>query len=76
MAYTAADLSVLAYANGFTFWHYKGTDNSKIQGGTGFFNNAYDVLRVGDIIMSDRANFMRVKEKSNRVVTIETYNGG
>ena len=28
MAYNAAHLSVLAYANGFTLWHYKTADTA------------------------------------------------
>lgn len=46
------DLSVLAYANGFTLWHYKektGQDDGVEQ--AGFFSPASDMLSAGDMIM-------------------------
>ena len=50
MAYLAKNLSVLAYANGFTLWHYT-TPDADIDC-AGYFNRASVVLRVGDIIMA------------------------
>lgn len=51
MAYTASDLSVLAYANNFTLWHYTTVDNVGTLEGAGYFNNALDMLRVNDLII-------------------------
>jgi hypothetical protein len=46
------NLSVLAYANGFTLWHYKAAaDAHEAAGASGFFNRAGDMLAAGDIIM-------------------------
>jgi hypothetical protein len=53
MAYNAANLSVLAYANGFTLWHYTTTDQSADAEAAGYFNNAADLLRVGDLIFTN-----------------------
>lgn len=45
-------MSVLAYAQGFTLWHYKaGTAGLADTVGTGFFDTASDMLAVGDMVL-------------------------
>jgi hypothetical protein len=51
MAYMSRNLSVLAYANGFTLWHY--TTDDKVVDTEGYFNAAANMLRVGDIIITN-----------------------
>ncbi len=51
MAYASSDLSVLAYANNFTLWHYVTIDASVTT--AGYFNNAVDMLRVNDLILAN-----------------------
>jgi len=53
MAYASKDLSVLAYANGFTLWHFTTIDLAIDVDTTGYFNAATDMLRVGDIIIAN-----------------------
>jgi hypothetical protein len=53
MAYASKDLSVLAYANGFTLWHYTTTDLATEVDTRGYFNGATDLLRVGDMILAN-----------------------
>ena len=53
MAYVAKNLSVLAYANGFTLWHYTTPDTSNTVDTDGYFNAAADMIRVGDIILAN-----------------------
>ena len=53
MAYLSKDLSVLAYANGFTLWHYTTTDAAGTIDTAGYFNPAADMLRAGDIIVAN-----------------------
>jgi hypothetical protein len=53
MAYVSKDLSVLAYANGFTLWHYTTADVAADVDTAGYFNSASDMLRVGDIIVAN-----------------------
>jgi len=53
MAFQSKDLSVLAYANGFTLWHYTTTDTAIIVDTAGYFNAAADMMRVGDMVMSN-----------------------
>lgn len=53
MAYASKDLSVLAYANGFTLWHFTTADVGTDVDTSGYFNDASDMLRVGDIIVAN-----------------------
>jgi len=50
MSFKIRDLSVLAYANGFTMWHYKTTDAFNDTQTPGYFADASDMLTQGDII--------------------------
>jgi hypothetical protein len=50
--FSIRNLSVLAYAQGFTLWHYKALGmplNSLTQ--AGFFDHATDMLAPGDMLM-------------------------
>lgn len=78
MAYNSNNLSVLAYANNFTLWHYTTTDSSVT--GAGYFNSASDMLRVNDLIISNIATggspstiFYIVTGNTNGVVTVATF---
>ena len=52
MDFTARNLSILAYAQGFTLWHYKAPTLPLAQlNKPGFFNPANDMIATGDIIM-------------------------
>ena len=52
MTFSVRDLSVLAYANGFTLWHYKtGKDSLDVTSVPGFFTEASDMMAVGDMVM-------------------------
>ena len=51
MAFTLRNLSVLAYANGFTLWHYTaGLDGDAASSGS-FFDDADTMLASGDMVM-------------------------
>lgn len=51
MAFTASDLSVLAYANNFTLWHYVTTDAAVTT--AGYFDKAAGMLRLNDLIIAN-----------------------
>jgi hypothetical protein len=52
MAFAIRNLSVLAYANGFTLWHYKaGRDRLSQVEKLDFFADAADMLAEGDMMM-------------------------
>jgi len=51
MTYDPKSLSVLAYANGFTLWHYRTGTSLVDLTQPGYLDPAQDVLRAGDIIL-------------------------
>ena len=53
MAFKTQDLSVIGYANGFTLWHYTTTDAAAAVDTSGYFNDAADVIRVGDMVLAN-----------------------
>ena len=80
MAYSARNLSVLSYANGFTLWHYTTPDSAATVAGTGYFNEASDLLRKGDMIIDNTATggtvtpkFYTVTAASAGAITIAVY---
>lgn len=64
MAFQQNNLSVVAYANGFTHWHYITTDAPAEVIAPGYFNGASDLMRRGDMLLvnagynPDPVNFM------------------
>jgi len=52
MAFDVRNLSVLAYANGFTLWHYKAAlEDQEGIGQPTYFEGAEDMLSGGDMMM-------------------------
>jgi hypothetical protein len=61
MAFAIRNLSVPAYANGFTLWHYKAaSDDQKSIAAAGYFDDAGDVLTAGDMVMVAAADSGRI----------------
>ena len=61
MAFTVRNLSVLAYAQGFTLWHYKAPQSPlSALAEPGFFNHAADLLASGDMLMMSAKDGGRV----------------
>lgn len=61
MAFAVRNLSVLAYANGFTLWHYKsGKDRLEAISGNNYLSDAADMLTPGDLIMVTAADGARI----------------
>ncbi len=52
MSFAPRNLSVLAYANGFTLWHYK-TESDVLPSVqmAGYFDDAVDMLATGDMLL-------------------------
>lgn len=78
MAYTATNLSVLAYANNFTLWHYVTTDDAVT--GAGYFDKSADMLQVNDLIIANvdtdgtpATAFYVVTANTGTSVTIAAY---
>ncbi len=71
MAFAVRHLSVLAYANGFTLWHYKALkDALDVVTGNNFFGDGADMLTAGDLIMVTANDGARIV--SVTVADIET----
>lgn len=77
MAYDPRKLSVLAYANGFTLWHYTTPDVANVVDTTGYFNKAAEMVRVGDMILANldtggarTAGILLVRANANGVVDV------
>ena len=51
MTYDARQMSALTYANGFTLWHYRTDDGFEEVVGEGYFDDAHNLVRDGDIVI-------------------------
>lgn len=51
MAFQNKKLSVIAYANGFTLWHYSANEALGTITANGYFNNVLTLMNTGDIII-------------------------
>lgn len=78
MAFESKDLSVLAYANNFTLWHYTTIDSAVT--GAGYFNESASMLRVNDLIIANvdtdgtpSTVFYVVTGNTGSVVTIAAF---
>jgi hypothetical protein len=70
MAFAIRNLSVLAYANGFTLWHYKaGRDRLDLVEKPDFFADAADMLAEGDMMMVTASD-------GGRIISIASGTGG
>jgi hypothetical protein len=72
MAFQARNLSVLAYANGFTLWHYTTVDPASDVDTQGYFDPAEEMLRVGDMILAN----VDTDGASNGGIFLVTQNSG
>jgi len=48
MAFFHRDLTVLAYADGYTLWHYSTDDTTSEVSSRGYFDDARDIFRTND----------------------------
>jgi len=72
MAFAVRNLSVLAYANGFTLWHYKAGPDAAAAGNPSFFSEAADLVAPGDMLMvsaPDGARILVATKAGDNVVT-------
>ena len=61
MAFAIRNLSVLAYANGFTLWHYKTSKDPLDQvASANYMADAADMLTAGDLVMVTAADGARI----------------
>lgn len=54
MSFKNRNMTVIAYANGFTLWHYKADEGETLKGivdNQKYFTPIYTLINVGDIII-------------------------
>ena len=70
MAFQNKNLSVIAYANGFTLWHYAANETLATITTAGYFNSVKTLMNIGDIVIvnaSDGTSIKVVGVSSNNV---------
>ncbi len=72
MAFQNKNLSVIAYANGFTLWHYAASETMTAISTSGYFNNVATLMNTGDIIIINASDSTSIKKiaVSDSVVTV------
>ena len=61
MAFQNKNLSVIAYANGFTLWHYKENATLATITASGYFASVKSLMNTGDIILINGSNGTTIK---------------
>ena len=64
MAFQNKNLSVIAYANGFTLWHYAANETFATITASGYFNDVKTLMNNGDIVIingSDQTGIRAIK---------------
>ena len=51
MAFQNKNLSVIAYANGFTLWHYAANETLTTITASGYFDDVKTLMNTGDIVI-------------------------
>jgi len=70
MAFQNKNLSVIAYANGFTLWHYASSDKLADISGEGYFNSVSSLQNTGDLIIvnaGDGTIILKIESTSPKV---------
>lgn len=62
MAFQNKNLSVIAYANGFTLWHYAANETMATISNTGYFNSVKTLMNVGDIVIINASDSTAIKK--------------
>lgn len=63
MAFQNKNLSVIAYANGFTLWHYcAASETLATITANGYFNNVKTLMNIGDIIIINASDNTAIKK--------------
>ena len=61
MAFQNKNLSVIAYANGFTLWHYAASETLATIITDGYFNNVKTLMNVGDVVIINASDSTVIK---------------
>ncbi len=62
MAFQNKNLSVIAYANGFTLWHYCASETLATISANGYFNSVKTLMNIGDIVIINASDNTAIKK--------------
>lgn len=62
MAFQNKNLSVIAYANGFTLWHYAANEKNNVITAAGYFDSVKTLMNVGDVIIINASDNTTIKK--------------
>lgn len=62
MAFQNKNLSVIAYANGFTLWHYSAAETMTAITTAGYFNNVKSLMNAGDVVIINSSDNTAIKK--------------
>ena len=74
MAFQNKNLSVIAYANGFTLWHYAANETFAEITASGYFNDVKTLMNNGDIVIvngSDKTGIRAISVAESTVSVAE-----
>ena len=72
MAFHNKNLSVIAYANGFTLWHYAANETLATITASGYFNVVKTLMNTGDMVLinaSDKTSIKKIAVGDSAVTT-------
>ena len=61
MAFQNKNLSVIAYANGFTLWHYTANETMATITASGYFDGVSTLMNSGDIVIINASDSTAIK---------------
>lgn len=61
MAFQNKNLSVIAYANGFTLWHYTANETMTTITASGYFDGVSTLMNSGDIVIINASDGTAIK---------------
>lgn len=61
MAFQNKNLSVIAYANGFTLWHYAANEAMATITAKGYFDDVKTLMNSGDIVIVNASDSTAIK---------------
>ena len=72
MAFATENLNVIAYANGFTLWHYVANETLATITASGYFNAVKTLMNTADVIIinaSDKTSIKKIAVSDSAVTT-------
>ena len=70
MAFQNKNLSVIAYANGFTLWHYAADEAMTAISASGYFDSVKTLMNTGDIVIINASDSTSMKKVSSTATNV------